>query len=201
MKKSITLAALVVCVLALTAPLGAAPPQLSVVHQTLEVNTSACVGQATTAMLAAGFRDTDMTQTSIMGQTNQLTASITCVSGGGRSLAIIAVSGPAASGNATSMMAGRLRNALGGAPVRGASAPKPAPAKRTSSLSWNIDLPGRDYRSLKLAGGDPKRCLEECSLDNKCVAWTWVKNTGTCWLKNAVPAKRQSSCCVSGVMH
>lgn len=68
----------------------------------------------------------------------------------------------------------------------------------------SFDRPGGDYqRSLSLSG-DPADCALTCESDRRCRAWSFnypndSSETAICWLKNTVPARVQSSCCVSGV--
>jgi PAN domain-containing protein len=102
-------------------------------------------------------------------------------------------------------MTAHLRNSLRGAVSVPSSHPKPRPMERTNNISWNIDLPGEDLRTVRLDGTDPKVCLQACVDEAKCKAWTWVKPTGAmkrgnCWLKLDVPKRKPSSCCLSGIM-
>ena len=70
----------------------------------------------------------------------------------------------------------------------------------------NTDRMGSDYNAFDLYAADPAMCQQACENDSRCRAWTYVHpNTiqgpnPRCWLKNAVPAPKQSSCCVSGVV-
>ncbi|MCX7307373.1 MAG: PAN domain-containing protein [Afipia sp.] len=68
----------------------------------------------------------------------------------------------------------------------------------------NWDRPGGDYSRSVLQSGDPAVCALQCERDKKCHAWSFnyplVNEDGAvCWLKNSVPARVQSNCCVSGV--
>ena len=68
----------------------------------------------------------------------------------------------------------------------------------------NWDRPGADYSRSVLQSGDPAVCALQCERDRKCHAWSFnyplVNEDGAvCWLKNSVPARVQSNCCVSGV--
>ena len=70
------------------------------------------------------------------------------------------------------------------------------------ALEENIDRPGRDYKHFPLSSSDPELCREECRTDTglKCKAFTYVKQTNTCWLKDEIPLAKLNSCCVSGVV-
>ncbi len=80
----------------------------------------------------------------------------------------------------------------------------PPPAKM-GNLEWNIDRRGADFRNFNLAKANPNLCRNACARDGRCKAWTYVKpNTvqgpkPRCWLKNRIPAKTPSSCCISGI--
>jgi len=68
----------------------------------------------------------------------------------------------------------------------------------------NFDRPGSDYSRVPLPSGDPAVCALQCERDRKCHAWSFnypaVSDDGAvCWLKNSVPARVESNCCVSGV--
>lgn|GEM_PF-3387288 len=78
---------------------------------------------------------------------------------------------------------------------------------------YNIDLPGSDIYHFTLDAPPPGifdfrqgECAKACWDNDDCLAWTYVRpNTiqgpkGNCWLKNYVPAKRYSKCCVSGTI-
>jgi hypothetical protein len=74
-----------------------------------------------------------------------------------------------------------------------------------SSMEWDTDRMGSDYRDFDLNVADPAICHDACMKDPQCKAWTYVKpNTiqgpnPRCWLKNNVPNPIKSGCCVSGV--
>ena len=68
----------------------------------------------------------------------------------------------------------------------------------------NFDRPGSDYSRSVLPSGDPAVCALQCERDRKCRAWSFnypsVNEDGAvCWLKNTVPERVPSNCCVSGV--
>jgi hypothetical protein len=78
---------------------------------------------------------------------------------------------------------------------------------------YNIDLPGSDIFHFPLDAPPPgmfdlrqQNCSQACWQNKICVAWTYVRpNTtqgqkGNCWLKNSVPPKKSSNCCVSGTI-
>jgi hypothetical protein len=71
------------------------------------------------------------------------------------------------------------------------------------TVEVRTDRPGSDYREYALTDPDPAQCALDCSEDEKCLAYTYVKPTGEekprCRLKSAVPPKVRSDCCVSGI--
>jgi hypothetical protein len=79
------------------------------------------------------------------------------------------------------------------------------PPVYSQTTETNIDRPGMDYKNFNLSLPDPKLCQSFCQMDTACKAWTYVKpgvqgQSARCWLKSGVPAPRQNTCCVSGVM-
>jgi PAN domain len=75
---------------------------------------------------------------------------------------------------------------------------------RPALAQANFDRPGSDYLSVPLSSGDPADCAMACERDRRCRAWSFNYPTDAaggalCWLKNSVPARVQSNCCVSGV--
>ena len=74
----------------------------------------------------------------------------------------------------------------------------------TAQAEFNTDRPGMDYRNFEMAlYSDWRSCKQKCDQDPACKAWTYVKKTAReearCWLKNGIPRKIQSTCCISGV--
>ena len=72
------------------------------------------------------------------------------------------------------------------------------------SLEPDTDRPGNNYLNVDLAEPDVDLCLEACQKDPRCKAFTYVKPgvqgpKARCWLKDAVPPAKSSSCCISGV--
>ncbi len=67
----------------------------------------------------------------------------------------------------------------------------------------NFDRIGGDYLRAPVRSGDPAECALLCERDRRCRAWTFSYPTGPegafCWLKNTVPQRTHSECCVSGV--
>jgi hypothetical protein len=79
-----------------------------------------------------------------------------------------------------------------------AASPHPASAQKT------FDRPGGDYLGVPSVSGDPAECALQCEHDKRCHAWSFVYPTdradnAVCWLKNTVPPRVESYCCVSGV--
>ncbi|PSB41640.1 hypothetical protein C7B80_30085 [Cyanosarcina cf. burmensis CCALA 770] len=89
-------------------------------------------------------------------------------------------------------------------PQRDSTIPTQPQNPGMSSIQWNIDRPGLDYRKFNLEEPEPKLCLDACSNDPNCKAWTYVKPNTTqgpkprCWLKYAIPSPREGFCCASG---
>src|SRR4029077_20012217 len=78
-----------------------------------------------------------------------------------------------------------------------------APA-RPALAQASFDRPGGDYQHAPVASGDPADCALVCERDRRCRAWSFnypsdTARSSVCWLKNSVPARIQSDCCVSGV--
>jgi hypothetical protein len=59
----------------------------------------------------------------------------------------------------------------------------------------NTDIPGGDYKSLRLTSSDPATCKTICERDQRCIAWTAVgephgeewdpdRTVQVCWLKD-----------------
>lgn len=65
------------------------------------------------------------------------------------------------------------------------------------SIESHTDRPGNDFRSFQV--DDPSSCLRECQLDDRCRAWTYVKQDNYCMLKTPAPQRRFSLCCTSGL--
>lgn len=68
----------------------------------------------------------------------------------------------------------------------------------------NFDRPGNDYLRTPMPSGDPAVCALQCERDRRCRAWSFnypavSDESAVCWLKNAVPPRVESTCCVSGV--
>ncbi len=73
------------------------------------------------------------------------------------------------------------------------------PAKRADScctsgvvpqvIEWNVDRPGGDYKTIDITNPSWPHgaCSIACRDDAQCQAFTYVKQTNKCWLKNAVP--------------
>jgi V8-like Glu-specific endopeptidase len=64
-------------------------------------------------------------------------------------------------------------------------------------LEQGIDRPGSDY--LSVTASTAAACASRCASEDRCVAFTWVDASDTCWLKSAVPEAKGSSGTVSGV--
>jgi len=75
----------------------------------------------------------------------------------------------------------------------------------SAQMDDNTDRPTGDFASFELTPGSPARCKEACDLNPLCKAWSYVRpgysgnKQAACRLKNSVPEKVASPCCVSGV--
>jgi len=71
------------------------------------------------------------------------------------------------------------------------------------TVESGADRPGADYRDYEMTDADASKCALDCSGDEQCRAYTFVKPSdgkpGRCRLKNKASAKVASDCCVSGV--
>ncbi|MCI5158950.1 MAG: hypothetical protein D3906_11060 [Candidatus Electrothrix sp. AUS1_2] len=89
---------------------------------------------------------------------------------------------------------------------------QPVKLELSSKTMSNIDLPGSDIDHIVMKKPSmqfdlrQEQCVKACSDNKDCVAWTYVRpNTiqgpdGNCWLKNSIPAQKNSNCCVSGTI-
>ncbi len=73
---------------------------------------------------------------------------------------------------------------------------------RGYALEQNIDRWGSDYKHFPLSSPNPKLCEKKCRTDigMKCKAFTYVKQSNMCFLKNKIPLPKEKSCCISGVV-
>lgn len=79
----------------------------------------------------------------------------------------------------------------------------PQSSKNMSSMEWDTNRYGQDYRGFELEAANPTLCQNACANESTCQAWTYVKENiqgpkPRCWLKHSIPSPSQSSCCVSG---
>jgi hypothetical protein len=70
---------------------------------------------------------------------------------------------------------------------------------------YGYDRPGGEYLAHYADVSNPQDCLDLCSGNADCVAFTWVQPniqgpTGMCWLKRSLSKKVSLDCCVSGVV-
>jgi hypothetical protein len=78
-----------------------------------------------------------------------------------------------------------------------------APDVLSQTVEYDTDRPGMNYKNFDVSA-DPNICRRACAIDPQCKAFTYVKPgiqgpNARCWLKNGVPASKQSTCCISGV--
>lgn len=66
-----------------------------------------------------------------------------------------------------------------------------------------FDRPGGDYSNFVVRSGDPAVCATRCDREGRCRAWSFSYPTAgaraVCYLKSEVPARTESTCCISGV--
>ena len=80
---------------------------------------------------------------------------------------------------------------------------KPGPAT-SPTFEFDTDRPGSDYTNFDLSGADPALCASQCTQQERCLAWTYIKPgvqgpLARCWLKDRVPAAVVANFAVSGV--
>lgn len=69
-----------------------------------------------------------------------------------------------------------------------------------SAQERNTIIHGHDYDYLQLYENEGWRaCAKECDRDKRCRAWTFIKPSRQCRLKQRVGKRAQNRCCVSGV--
>lgn len=85
------------------------------------------------------------------------------------------------------------------------SAAFPALPDGPSDLEWDIDRQGSDYADFVPDAPDPTLCQERCAREERCRAWTYVKENTVkgpkprCFLKSDVPSPKKEPGRVSGV--
>lgn len=85
------------------------------------------------------------------------------------------------------------------------AAPSRSRSDGPGDLEWDIDRQGSDYAEFVLEAADPTVCQERCQLDDRCRAWTYVKENTVkgpkprCYLKSDVPTPKPMPGRVSGV--
>ncbi|MCP4318906.1 MAG: hypothetical protein GY789_23650 [Hyphomicrobiales bacterium] len=60
----------------------------------------------------------------------------------------------------------------------------------------SVDRPGGDFHQFN--AGNVSICSTSCATDPNCKTYTYATATGICWMKNTVPKRKNSNCCVSG---
>jgi hypothetical protein len=86
--------------------------------------------------------------------------------------------------------------------VRGAGVIEP----RVEGVETSIDRPGGDLRNFELKDGDGEEaCKAACTADNKCRAWTYVRQgylgkEARCLLKKDIKPPRRRAGFISGVV-
>ena len=69
---------------------------------------------------------------------------------------------------------------------------------QTADLEDDTNRFGKDY--LELPSASPAACRNSCQVDGRCKAFTFVKASGACFLKNEIPPPSANVCCVSGMV-
>ncbi|MEK2690653.1 PAN domain-containing protein [Bdellovibrio sp. GT3] len=70
-------------------------------------------------------------------------------------------------------------------------------ALKTIGFRSGWEYMGADYRSF--ATNDPYVCSQQCVKESQCAAFTWQRNTNTCFLKSEVGGKKWELGSISGV--
>ena len=84
--------------------------------------------------------------------------------------------------------------------VRGSGVIEP----RKGPVEYSMDRLGGDYRNLDVAADSiGATCKAACEADNKCRAWTYVRQgyislNARCYLKDKITRPRHKPCCISG---
>lgn len=69
-------------------------------------------------------------------------------------------------------------------------------------LFMDTDMPGFDIRNFHPDTDNHEECRKACDRMDGCWAWTYVRprdgHPSQCWLKDTVPERRSSGCCISG---
>jgi hypothetical protein len=82
-------------------------------------------------------------------------------------------------------------------PIETRKAINPAMRGFVTGMEAGVNRFGGDYKNVTTP--TPDACQAACNGEQPCRAWTWVKSTSTCWLKNQVPAPSNDANCTSGV--
>jgi hypothetical protein len=78
--------------------------------------------------------------------------------------------------------------------------PPPRPGRGIMGpLLWGVQLKGSNLSQMPIRVASAEECSEKCAKREDCVAMTFVKGAGHCWLKNAVPPQSQNSEMVSAI--
>jgi hypothetical protein len=99
--------------------------------------------------------------------------------------------------------------ALAAALAFGSLAGAYAAAQSGFQIEHDVNRMHGDYRNFALDRPDPNLCLAACAADDRCRAFTYVKEGGHgqgvpgtpahCWLKDTLVSAQQNGCCISGV--
>ncbi len=89
-------------------------------------------------------------------------------------------------------------------PAADASKPASKADGGGEGLEPETDRPGNDFKDFDLEQPDAQLCRKACSDEAQCKAFVYVKpgvqgEKARCWLKDAVPGKVESDCCMAGV--
>ena len=112
-------------------------------------------------------------------------------------------------GNAAQVCGGNSANSVYTTGIAITSPPPPPPPSSNCTpgggVECNSNRYGSDYASFDLPQADPRLCLQRCTGDNSCRAWTYVKPgvqgaNARCYLKNPAPPATPNNCCDSGTV-
>lgn len=85
------------------------------------------------------------------------------------------------------------------------SGTKSRTVRNMAKMEENLNYFGGDMKNFVVAEDDPLLCLDSCSKDINCKAWTYGKPVpgkrpvAMCWLKNTISERRENDTTISGI--
>jgi|GEM_PF-6287772 len=70
-------------------------------------------------------------------------------------------------------------------------------ANPMSTMENFYNRAGNDYHNYN--SGSAAQCASSCATNAQCLAYTYVRTTKMCWMKDKVPKRTKNNCCMSGV--